>query len=269
MRRQAVVTEPVGLRRHDHVAVMGDGPGALDALARTVFGDSTGERLMFVADDPSPTRLAGLPGLEQLLATGMLQLAKTAEVYGSWDEFDAEAQLAVFTDALDTALAEGFTGLRVVADNTPLAESGDLSRWLAWEQLTDRFQDQREVIGVCFFDRTRLGHARVQELLAVHPLVITTDIPLFRVFADGDALRIVGEIDNLSRDRLERLLATTPRSDEVLLDLAECSFIDHQTVLALAAHAGDTRSVVIRNAQPSVRLLWDLIGRPNERVRFA
>ncbi len=269
MRRHAVVTDLVALRPHDHVAVIGSGPEALDRLAVQVLGTNTGERLMFVADDPTPAQLADLPDRDRLVATGALQLAKTADVYGVWDDFDAEIQLAVFTDALDTALAEGFTGLRVVADNTGLVESGDLSAWLAWEQLTDRFQDQREVVGVCFFDRTRLDAQRVDELMAVHPMVIAEEIPLFRMFTDGDALRVIGEIDNLSRGRLARLLASAPQSDDMLLDLAECHFIDHQTMLALADHARGTRSVVVRNAHPRVRGLWDLIGRPSDRVQFA
>jgi len=66
-----------------------------------------------------------------------------------------------FEGVLGEALAHGYRGIRVVADNTPLVRGDDESfrRWLAWEQLTDRFQSKSMVTGVCFFDHAALSGA--------------------------------------------------------------------------------------------------------------
>ncbi len=198
MRRQASIQCGAGLEPHDHVVWFGDGLDDLYSVATAALRDGAcrREKLMFVAEEPDPARLSGIDGLERLLATGQLELVAVDAVYGSGTAFSAATQLATFEGVLADALADGYRGIRVVADNTPLVGGDDQSfrRWLAWEQLTDRFQAASPVTGVCFFDRTALGDERQADLAALHP-VRSAGIaePRFSWFADGDVpLRVRG-----------------------------------------------------------------------------
>ena len=272
MRRQTVLEDRTPLRRHDHVAWVGSGTAALDELAADTLADGAraGERLMFIADDVSPSRLAALPRVHDLLADGALQLAEVTDVYGASFDFDPAAQLGVFTDALDTALADGFTGLRVVADNTSLVVGDDeeFARWLAWEQLTDRLQHDREIIGICFFDDSRIEPGRLEDLAATHPVISAAVAPGFRLFSCGEALHVVGEIDAFDTERLARLLATAPHADRLVIDLGRCRFLDHQALHAFADHAERSTSLVLRNVPPTTRRVWEIVGRPVEHLHF-
>jgi DcmR-like sensory protein len=89
---------------------------------------------MYVAVDPDPADVAGLAG------PGALQIASIAEVYGSSGVVNASSQQATFTLALAGALAGGYTGIRVAADNTPLITSDvRLAAWMQWEIVAERF----------------------------------------------------------------------------------------------------------------------------------
>lgn len=273
MRRHAVVEDAATLRVRDHVAWSGDGPEGLHRLAADVFGAGarTGERMMFVAEDPDPDLLAVTPDLRRLLADGVLEVASLDAVYGSSGAFDPDQQLATFTEALEAALADGFTGLRVVADNTPLVRGGDqdVATWLAWEQITDQFQATRPVLGVCYFDRQQLTPERLRDLASVHPVVsASAALPEFRVFRDDDALWISGGLDTFAVDRLRRVLSTTPRHPEIVVDVSQCDVINHHALLVFEEHANSGTSIRLRNASSAARRVWELLQVPGSRLQF-
>src|SRR2546426_1307834 len=119
MRRQLRVDDAGALEPHDHVVWYGDGADDLYALASTALaaGARRREKLMFVAQQPDPARLAGVDGLTRLLDCGQLELVDIEGVYGTSGAFSSTRQLATFEGVLADALSEGYTGIRVVADN--------------------------------------------------------------------------------------------------------------------------------------------------------
>ena len=136
MRSHGIRFECLRMRPHDHMGWTFAGPAEFAALARPFLaeGAARGERLMYVADNPDPAAVAGLAGPH------VLQVASIAEVYGSSGIVDAPGQRAAFAAALADALAEGYSGLRVAADNTPLVtDEGRLTAWIRWEVVADRF----------------------------------------------------------------------------------------------------------------------------------
>lgn len=130
-------------------------------------GAARDERLMLVVDDPVrehwPT---------QLLERGALLLVSVGETYGSDRIVDPVDQRRVFASCLDEARAEGFSGLRVAADNTSLVGTPErLRSWLAWEAVADRFLAENPVTGLCAFDRRRLERDTIDEVIGVHRVV--------------------------------------------------------------------------------------------------
>lgn len=261
------------LEPHDHVAWYGDGADDLYALGSVALaaGARRNEKLMFVARRPDPGLLTGLGDTERLIESGQLEVADVDEVYGSSGSFSAADQLATFEGVLAKALDDGYAGIRVVADNTPLA-SGDEERfrsWLAWEQVTDRFQSRSNVTGICYFDRGALGEDRLSDLASLHPVCAAGTIePPFSFFVDGDAVAITGALDAWSADQFRRILSSAPDTDALVLDLSEAEFVDHRALLALNEFASAQRPVRIRRAASIVRRMPSLLSIPTPHLSF-
>jgi anti-anti-sigma regulatory factor len=269
MRRSLVTSDPAELAAHDHVAWAGCGLDALYGVAVTAFGAAVrrGQQLMFVADDPDPERLAGLADRDDLLDRGALQLVSVSDTYA--EPMDMAAQQAGFETALDAALAEGYTGICVVADNSESACGDDFAAWLEWEATADRLQSRRPITGICFFDTERVPEERLADVATLHP-VVSDDLGAasYRLFADEGVVRVIGDLDTFGAARLERILQSAPPLTDGVIDVADVGFIDHAALLTLnrVAAAGDT--LRIRGAKPIVRRLWDLLDVRTPALEF-
>lgn len=238
------------LRPHDHTVWFGEGSADLYALASEALAEGVrrNEKLMFVAAGPDPARLTDLDA-ERLIEGGQLVVADVDAVYGGGTDFSASAQLDMFRNALDDALAAGYSGIRVVADNTPLALGDDTSfaRWLAWEQLTDHFQAASMVTGICFFDRTALSAERLSDIAALHP-VRMADAPVepdVTIFVDRDAVQLIGTLGADSSGQLRRLLATIDFAVKPTLDLSAAHLLDNEPLRVVAGFASAERPLAL------------------------
>jgi len=235
MRNHGGRFECLRLRPHDHIGWAFAGPGGFAAVARPFLaeGAARGERLMYVADDPDPAAVAGLAGRDAV------QVASIAEVYGDSGIVDAVSQRATFAAALAAALVDGYTGIRVAADNTSLVtDDARLRAWLRWEVVADRFMSENPVTGLCAFDRERVNVDRLRHLATLHPLSpADSPVPQFRMFADSGALCAEGEIDTFAVSQLRLALEVLPPRTGVLIDLATATLrgrtvLDHLGYLA-------------------------------------
>lgn len=273
MRRRLRVNRADALEPHDHVAWYGDGVDDLYALAGVALaaGARRNEKLMFVARRPDAELLGGLGDTSRLLESGQLEIADVDDVYGSSGSFSPESQLATFEGVLAQALYDGYSGIRVVADNTPLA-SGDDARfrsWLEWEQVTDRFQSRSDVTGICYFDRGALGEDRLSDLASLHPVCAAGNVePPFSFFVDGDAVAVTGALDAWSADQFRRILDAAPDADALVLDLSDTEFVDHRALLALNEVASARRPVRIRDAPSIVRRMPSLLSISTPHLSF-
>lgn len=249
MRRRADVNSAARLRPHDHTMWFGDGSVDLYAMASDAFADGVrrNEKLVFVASAPDASRLHDI-GVERLLDDGQLEVLDLHDVYGAGTDFSASTQLATFQHVLADALADGYSGIRVVADNTALAQGDDASfqRWLAWERLTDHFQAGSMVTGVCFFDRNALSAERLGDLAALHPVREEGHVkPSFSLFTDRDAVLLAGSLGADATDQLRRLLSTVDFSLTPALDLSAAHPVDDSALLVLAGFASAERPLVL------------------------
>jgi hypothetical protein len=271
-RRRASAESAASLRPHDHTLWFGDGIADLYAMAAEAFveGVRRNEKLIFVASAPDASRLHGI-GVERLLEDGQLEVLDVGDVYGGGTDFSASAQLATFQHVLAGALDDGYSGIRVVADNTSLAQGDEASfaRWLAWEQLTDHFQAESMVTGICFFDRTALSAQRLTDLAALHPVRVAAESaePSFSLFADRDAVLLVGSLDGGTSDRLQRLLATVDFTLKHVLDLTAAHPLDDASLVTLAGFGSVERPLVLRG-NDHLRRRIDALGAVGAHLRF-
>jgi hypothetical protein len=264
MRNHGTRFECLQMRPHDHIGWTFAGAAGFAALAKPFLaeGAARGERLMYVAADPDPSAVAGLAPPETLT------VASIAEVYGASGIVDAPTQRATFAAALGDALAGGYTGIRVAADNSPLvAGETRLAAWLRWEVIADRFMAGHPVTGLCAFDREKVDVDRLRHLATLHPLSPASQpVPQFRIFADGGDLAAEGEIDSYAVGQLRRALDVLPPGTGVLVDLAAATLRGRGALAGLGQLCDDGVTVTIRGAPAAIGQLLAPGPLPSERL---
>lgn len=256
MRGHGSRLECLRLRPHDHIGWVFSGQAAFDELALPFLaeGADRGELLMYVAGSPSP---ATVSRLRDLYGARAIQVASVSEVYGESGVIDAVAQRATFASVLADALAAGFSGIRVAADNTPLVtDSKRLAAWIRWEHVADRFMAENAVTGLCAFDGERVDVNRLRHLATLHPLSSAdAPEPQFRVFADGGNLLLEGRIDSFAVGELPLALDVMPPKTGVLIDLSAATFASRAPMAGLRRLADSGVTVTIRGDSAAVAAL--------------
>ena len=166
------------------------------------------------------------------------------------------------------ARAAGFTGLRVVAELTPLARTLPAREGLVqWEHLADELiASGSGMVALCAYRRGALDARAVADVVAVHPQVhAPLDLPSFRIWFDGPTVVLAGTVDTFSADRLGRVLETCPVGGPVaVLDLTALDVIDVAGCRTLATWARELHDrgirLVIVGAPRSALRIWRLLG---------
>jgi anti-anti-sigma regulatory factor len=268
-----VLEERDPLTDADHVCWVYDDPESfVDAAQRYLaVGLTKGERLMCVGDGLSADlRSAGEPfgSLDALAARGALTFDSVDETYVDEGALSPADQWAFYDAAVREARVAGFSGLRVVADVTPLARTArDRARLVQWEHLADEFiASGSGMVALCAYRRSALDPDAVADVTSVHPRVhAPLDRPSFRIWFDGTRVVLAGAVDTFGADRLARVLATSPVSGPTaVLDLSGLETVDVAGCRALAtwARALAERGVRLRvqGAPRSVVRIWRLLG---------
>jgi hypothetical protein len=254
VRRNRTHVELIGMAPHDHIGWVYSGSDQFAALARTFLADGArkGERLIYVAEDPDRD---GPGALDDLIDAGVLQVASVEEIYGPSGVVDAVRQRATFAEALAQARADGYTGIRVAADNTPLLDGERrFQAWLRWELVADRFMSENPVTGLCAFDRDRVDIDRLRHTATLHPLLSSTSpVPQFRLFADDGTLYAEGDLDTSAVHRIAWALPHLPSGTGVVIDLEVTTFLSNAAVLALRRIAQTGIDVTIRGTASAAR----------------
>ncbi len=214
-------------------------------------GAALGERVLYVAVDPDPADVARL---HDLINHDALQVKSTAEVYGSDGIVDPARQHATFAGVLAEALAAGFTGIRVAADNTPLVIGEErLRAWASWEVVADRFIAENQVTGLCAFDQDRVDISRLRHLATLHPLSSAAGpVPQFRLFSDAGALRIEGELDSVAVTQLWLALENLPPQTGVVIDLESATVTSRAALTGLGQLCESGVGVTIRGDRAAI-----------------
>ena len=232
-------------------------------------GLSYGQRLMFVGGPEAEAMVRETDPIRSMVRDGTLQVAPFDAIYPGGRRMPNAEQWSMYSGATDRALADGFTGLRVLAEVTAwrARTAHGRTRW-AGRSYADRYMANRPLAALCCFDRQSLPVEAIGALACVHPVADRRLQPLapFRVYAQPDAVALAGEVDALSSARLDEILELTiPDTDGgVVLDLAGLDFIDHSGVRVVAEHRQRMRErgaqLTLRGESAIFRRLSDLLG---------
>jgi hypothetical protein len=246
-RSRGVRFEVLRTRPHDHIAWIFSGPSEFAALATPYLaeGAQLGEKVMYVAEVPDRTVLRSL---ERQVRPQALQVASVAEIYGASGIVHPPAQRATYAALLADALQAGYSGLRVVADNTSLVADEERFRaWIRWELVADRLIAETQMTALCAFNQQKVDVDRLRHLATIHPMSSTASpVPQFRLFSEAHNLYIEGELDSFAVTQLWLALDNLPPSTGVVIDLASVTIMSRSVIAGLRELPAKGVSVTIR-----------------------
>jgi anti-anti-sigma regulatory factor len=278
MRASGLVDHVRGLGAHDHVCWQYDTPDDFRARVAEflVDGLAEGYRVWYTAagDVRELTEeLREIDGVDQALRSGAAQVVSLDDTYAVGAVVRPGDQVARYALATDQAVADGFAGLRVAAEATPLVVTAEqLDAFARYEHQIDRYMADRPFSALCGYDRTRLGDAAIAQLACLHPNTnAAVDFRLHSV--SGAVPALAGELDLFSDDlfavALERAHLEAV-GGQVVLDGTRLTFVDHAGLVRLSRHAADLGvDVVLRTSWPGAPRLAELLGLPGVRVEAA
>lgn len=199
-------------------------------------GRGRGEKPVFVS---AAGREAALREAERLAAAAgqaVLGVAGSA-VYGSAC-FDPVGAAGAYGGMVEQARREGFSGVCVVADGTPLA-ARDWRAFARWESDADAAIDGGWCLSaLCAYKPSALPPLVHQAMAALHPASALE--PSFRLHHQGGRRMLSGDIDSTGADLLEQLAVATVAGEGpvVEIDASGLTFIDLAGLRALERAAG-------------------------------
>ena len=133
---------PYGASDHASFGYRTDDERVQVAAAWLADGLRAGQRTLYVAEAPAhelANELAGHPVLAAAMRAGTLLVHTIADLYDLSAPIDAAAQVAGYDATVELALRDGFDGVRVAADITPLVlDPARRDAHLRWEHVADR-----------------------------------------------------------------------------------------------------------------------------------
>lgn len=195
-------------------------------------------------------QLTGLAGVEEASSRGALQVVSLDEMYRFDAVVDPARQVEAYAEATSQALAEGYTGLRVAAEVTPLVRTAaQLDAFARYEHLVDHYIADYPFSALCAYNRAELGDAAITQLACMHPAA-NSGATMFRLHpGDRRTLTLGGEVDFTVEEAftlaLRRVHTGHPDTNTILIDASRLTFIDHRGLLALDAF-GRERGARIR-----------------------
>jgi anti-anti-sigma regulatory factor len=206
--------------------------------------------------------LTNIPAVSRAIESGALVVLPSTDLYDLSSPIDAEAQLAVYAGAVEQAVNDGYGGLRVAADITPLVmDPARRAAHVHWEQVADRYMSDHPLAPICLYDTRRVDDIRA--IVSVHPLQGPTEqsFSLYGETATQSVLR--GEVDSFSADVLGQALRGLPETDQVI-DVSQLFFVDGRGAWTLHDELARRRSagqdVMLAGPSKVLRHVWSICG---------
>jgi two-component system, chemotaxis family, sensor kinase Cph1 len=197
----------------DHVCAM---YSSEDELASTV-GDFLAEGLrqsercwyLPAADNSNAVR-ASLKArgvdVAQAENRGALKILSSNAAYNVRGDFEPEETMAVFSNAIEQALCDGFSGFRAAANMSwALDLDGGPERLITYEALLRSLFSTARATGLCLYDRARMPLTIIDGALATHPIVHVKGGYARNAFYDA-GVRSLRAVDSMTvTSKLDRL----------------------------------------------------------------
>jgi hypothetical protein len=222
-----------------------------------------GQRCLYVGDgrpEDLLKELATIADVEGAVAAKTLAVVSAARMYDLSAPIDPDAQLAVYAAAVEEAMRDGYRGLRVVADISPLVEDEHRrAAHLRWEQIADRYIADHPLAPLCIYDGQRIG--AIDAIVCAHPLQGPVPGPFALYGHRASHVVLEGELDCVAWETLTDVIDAMPITDH-LIDASGLSFIDgHSGALlhdALLRRRAEGHAMTVAGAPRMLHRVWQL-----------
>jgi signal transduction histidine kinase len=168
------------LKHGDHIALFYTEPAEAIAAAAPfiALGLARGEQCFMVMGEYPLDQIAAAlanAGVDVVgaQARGALVLQHIFPIPYTPGMFDFAAVYTYMQQTIDQALAQGFTGVRLVAEMTwALAAESDTGRLVTYEALGNHLFDANPFVAMCQYNRRRFDPRILRDMLRTHPLVL-------------------------------------------------------------------------------------------------
>ena len=168
------------LAPHDHLCLIYETPQEQFEVAIPFLrmGLERHEKCVYIADDHTCAEVlqalrAGGIDVESAIQSGALSLATKRESYLKQGYFDPDWMIRFLKDATGSAIAAGFSALRVTGEMTwQLGGDPGNERLMEYESKLNYFCAEHNCLGICQYDRRRFSPAVILDVIRTHPLVI-------------------------------------------------------------------------------------------------
>jgi anti-anti-sigma regulatory factor len=283
-RETGVVDAVAGLYRGDHVcwsySSADEHAGVLQAFFS--LGLQADERLFYFGYDGTADRvLAGLRrggnDPDELMRAGRLIMGDALEAYLPDGTFDAAERIDGFRALAREAVAAGFSGIRVAAENACVLNHPQLrDQWYEYEVQVELLTATEPILGMCSFDRNICSADALELLDAVHRVHLDPEgcAPRspFHLHGRSDGrLALSGEVDAFTAQHLIRLIdGPAMHSAHMTIDVTRLDFIDAAGIRALETAALDrplgSAPLMLQGATPQLRRIWSLACDPSAPI---
>ena len=255
----------VGDLRHGSHAALLYSSRAEQSDALKTFVDETlhaHDRLIYVGDAEHGERALKYYGAAgaRAIASGQFILENSSNTYLKDGAFEGGRMLRHYRTALDTALADGYKGLRVAADMGWAVPTLDRHNALAaYEGTLDDAFAGRPAVVLCQYDRRLFDEEALALLAAAHqhsahpdPLHQSPQLRITRTY-EPNGVHVSGEIDLFSRTAFREALMRVAASREsgMVVDLSGVSYLDAGSIGAIVNAARHAKGSVIAIRVPA------------------
>lgn len=252
-----------------HACCRFDGPDDREHVLTRFIADGAvaGERILLytrAGDLDGVPRDFGVTDLDTIRRSGQLTIGSAADAYFEDGVFDGEARAAGFAAIAEAAVAEGYAGVRVYADNGWMpAALGDPDEWLEYELRVAQLIPKYPLIGLCGFGAGDASPLSDDEIDAVHHQRVGCDgrPSAFVVYCRGDGSWVLeGAIDAFSKVTARRVLEAAERLGRpVVVDLGRLEFVDVGVMVMLRDLIG-AGAVRVENPPALLTRAWRVAG---------
>lgn len=266
---------------HAHVCWSYNDQATFDSRAWNFLAEglTAGARVWYVtAGRPESIieRLSGFRGFQNVYRQGAINIVSVMSTYSDNFVVDPAAQVAAYSAATEAALAAGYTGLRVVAEATPLVRTpAQLEAFTRYEHLIDQYMLARPMSAMCGYDRREVSDQTIAELACMHPETNADEV-LFRLYAcdpDDGCATLAGELDPSNHELFATALERAdlrPVDGELVVRAPHLRFIDHRSLRHLQEYAlRRSATAVLRTSGAAAARLVELLDLPGVRVEAA
>jgi len=150
----------------------------------------------------------------EALASGALSILSSTAAYDVRGDFDPEETMAVFGDAIEQALSDGFNGFRAAANMSwALDLEQGVERLITYEALLRSLFASAPATGLCLYDRVKMPLEVLDGALCTHPVVHSGHAYRVNPFYDAGVQSLAAADPRSVPAKLARLDAPLRRSE--------------------------------------------------------